>query len=233
MAAQSKTLTRKQRRTAAQENEIPMVRPDRSSPTSKTLYDLASERESELSAQADILNAARQSTKSSAGYAPKTGSATRNIETILTTDNDPPISTALLYASTLSMLFFTLSVLVHHQYGQSIPYKVLLQEAAFAFPVLTLLVYTAHSSIFAKDRVLGSKGRFSLIRQIGFCVAGALAGSWLVKIGNEEQYLAVMKRTPGLGVLWIWCVLEVGAGWAAGSVGSVALYAWHNGYGFW
>lgn len=40
-------------------------------------------------------------------------------------------------------------------------------------------------------------------------------GGWLVHTTNEAGYYAVMKRTPSIGTMWVWCVLEISSPVAA------------------
>lgn len=47
------------------------------------------------------------------------------------------------------------------------------------------------------------------IRQAIFLVASTYTGCYLIHITNEYGYMAVLKRSPPLGCLWIWSVIEL------------------------
>jgi len=42
-----------------------------------------------------------------------------------------------------------------------------------------------------------------------------------------------MKKTPPLGTLWIWAVVELDILGAVASLGAVWGYAWYHGYAVW
>lgn len=56
------------------------------------------------------------------------------------------------------------------------------------------------------------------------------AGCYIVKSVNKHGYYFVMKRTPPLGTLWIWAVIEMDIPGAMLSLVGVGLYTWYNGY---
>lgn len=57
------------------------------------------------------------------------------------------------------------------------------------------------------------------------------AGCYMVKAVNRFGYYMVMKRTPALGTLWIWAVIEMDLLGALLSVAGVGAYTWYYGYG--
>lgn len=59
------------------------------------------------------------------------------------------------------------------------------------------------------------------------------AGGHLVKISNEDPYMAVMKQAPELGTLWVWSVVESRWELALAGVLAVAGWGWARGYAFW
>ncbi|KAB8360781.1 hypothetical protein FH972_024515 [Carpinus fangiana] len=229
--------TRKQRRQAQptadeslptlHSSQIPMAQPDRSGPKGKTLYDLAAEREAELVARADKINAERTAKlppdarmkrlEEQRATAAEEEREQEDLDHVLTTFT---------YAVTLCMLHFTLSVLVHHQYAQDmVPWSKLLVSSVWPLlPVLLVLIYLAHTR---------AAKRWDVPRQAVFAIASILSGCRLVRMGNEDAYLAVMKNAPPMGILWVWCVVEMKLLWGIGSLGAVAGWAVWRGYGLW
>ncbi|KAM0751321.1 hypothetical protein T439DRAFT_325462 [Meredithblackwellia eburnea MCA 4105] len=54
-------------------------------------------------------------------------------------------------------------------------------------------------------------------------------GSSLIKLTTTESYLAVMRKAPALGVLWVWSVVRLDLAWALGALGGVlAIVKWRG-----
>lgn len=59
------------------------------------------------------------------------------------------------------------------------------------------------------------------------------AGCYVVTAVNRYGYYFVMKKTPPLGTLWIWAVIELDILGALASLLGVWTYAWYYGYPLW
>lgn len=59
---------------------------------------------------------------------------------------------------------------------------------------------------------------------------GAISGCSLIHITNEAGYLAVMKRAPTLGCLWLWAVLELPLISAVASLAVCGFFFWWGDY---
>lgn len=176
--------------------------PDRSKPKTPTLFDLAASREKELFDKARIKKGALPSSD---------------------VGDESPMLLAILYGVTLTSLNLTLDILVWHQYSQDYPYAALIfRNLATTLPILLLLVFVFHSTWFGI-------ARFPLLRQLLFFCAALASGMYAVWQSNEGTYLAVMKKVPPAGTLWVWAVLEMGAAGGASSLIIVAIWAWWNG----
>ncbi|KAI9849543.1 MAG: hypothetical protein M1838_000126 [Thelocarpon superellum] len=110
-----------------------------------------------------------------------------------------PFAQAFFYSLTLTMLHFTLDVLVHHQYRQDVDWNMIVRRTAVTFPLVLGLVYTLHP--VAQTHVVPS--------QLFFFVVSVAAGCYLIYATNVQGYFAVMKRAPPLGTLWVWSVVEL------------------------
>ena len=53
-----------------------------------------------------------------------------------------------------------------------------------------------------------------------------------MKATNEEPYMAVMRKAPALGTLWVWAVVESRWEVAAAALAMVCSWGWLKGYGF-
>lgn len=197
-------------------SQISLAQPDRSGPKTKTLLELATEREASL----------HPPSSSSASSASKTAVTS-------TTTQPAPQSTvdalliSLLQAITLSALHMTLTLLVHHQYAQTPPSAahipaLLLDTIKWTLPTVFLMVFPLHTH---------TAFRFPLLRQLLFFAAGVAAGAHLIWIGNLGGYLAVMRKVPGVATVAVWCVVESRWEWSLMGLGGVGLWAWWNGLG--
>ncbi|MCJ1372040.1 hypothetical protein MMC20_003261 [Loxospora ochrophaea] len=237
MADESTPRNRKERRALAKANgqkptptsasEIPLSQPSRAppNPKTKTLLDIAHEHQSLLQNGQPFASTPSSDTPLPSNIT----TATINPNGILSHSTAPPppdpdeligpFGTSLVHALTLSMLYFTLTLLVYHQYAESYTYGTIFSLTLTTFPVLFLLVYLLHP--YAP----------LLPTQMLFAGMSVAAGCYLLKSSHEDAYLAVMKRAPSLGTLWVWCVVEMRLPWAVGSLALVGGYAWRWGYG--
>ncbi|KAI0399897.1 hypothetical protein F4802DRAFT_530375 [Xylaria palmicola] len=189
--------TRKERKAVA---EVKLAQPDRSVPTEQTLLDLAQERN--LFDQADQHPANRRKKQSSG----EKGGGEEG-EMSPTADR---ILEALLWSVSLAMLHFTLDVLVQHQYAVDISWPQIATRALVALVVFYAFFYVFHPHPSAPVLLPGLPLRFQHpLRQAVFFVASTFAGCYLIDISNNHGYLYVMKRSPPLGCLWVWSVIEL------------------------
>ena len=212
---------RRERRAQARANrttqdEAPLRQPSRDAPSHKTLLDIASERQ--------LVNTTSQSS-------PPSITTTRiNPDGTLTTTesiSDPsdaasPYLDIFLYTATLTMLHFTLTVLVHHQYATTPPsLSSILYTSTIVSPTPALILVLVS--------ILHPRSSY-LITQMLFALLSVAAGAWLVHASNEDPYMAVMKKAPPLGTLWVWAIVEMRWEWAVGCLGIVAGWGWWKGY---
>lgn len=71
-----------------------------------------------------------------------------------------------------------------------------------------------------------------LLRQGIFFATAVVAGAYATWLSNDASYLAVVKKAPPAGTLWVWAVLEMGLAGGVGSLAVVGAWAWWNGFGF-
>lgn len=198
-------------------NEVPLHQPSRDVPTNKTLFDIASERQ--------LLNTTPQSSPSSITTTKINPDGT--LSTIDSASDSPdatmPYLDIFLCTATLTMLHFTLTVLVHHQYAITAPSLTsILYTSTFASPTPALILVLVS--------ILHPRSSH-LLTQILFAFLSVVAGAWLVHASNEDAYLAVMKKAPPLGTLWVWAIVEMRWEWAVGCLSVVAGWGWWKGYG--
>lgn len=222
--------------------DIPLSQPDRSGPKTKTLFELADERNA-LLAQGQpfspvhgdglardehgrVLLPARDSPYSPSTSPPsaKSNGSTSDPAGTASNDDSPigPLGEALFLSVTLAMLHFTLTLLVHNQYASAPPTLApLAKETLLAAPWLFVVVYLMK---------LPAITRWATVKQAVHFVAGTGAGCYLLYVGNRESYLAVMKRAPPVGAVWIWSVIEMRLIWAVISTGVCAGWLWWKGF---
>ncbi|KAK3076503.1 hypothetical protein LTS18_012831, partial [Coniosporium uncinatum] len=137
-------------------------------------------------------------------------------------DEDPlgQVGEAILYSFTLSVLHFTLDVLVFQQYRQEIEWQEIIFRTLGMAPALFFLIYMMHSDTAA---------RWPGVKQILFLSTSVAAGCYLIYSGNNAGYYAVMKRAPPVGTLWVWSVIEMQLLYAVVSVAIVGVYMWWGG----
>ncbi|KAF2971308.1 hypothetical protein GQX73_g2229 [Xylaria multiplex] len=185
--------TRKERKGA----EIKLAQPDRTGPSDKTLLDIAQERN--LFDQADRHPANRH--KRSNSEDDDDGKLSPTADRILET---------LLWTVSLAMLHFTLDVLVQHQYAIDISWPQIATRALVALVVFYAFFYVLHPHESSPILVPGLPSRFQEpLRQAIFFVASTASGCYLIDITNNYGYLYILKRSPPLGCLWVWSVIEL------------------------
>jgi hypothetical protein len=194
---------------------IPLAQPDRSGPKSKTLYELAAERQAELEASGFYKDDEKR----------KTGpNGEDNSQFISSAEDDEPIGPlgdALVYAISLASVHFTLDVLVFNQYRQEIVWNEIWWKTLRMIPGLYVLLFLLKCK---------TAMRFPRIRQTLFLVGSTAAGCYLIHSGNQDGYYAIMKRVPPIGVLWIWSVVEMELWWCLANLSMVGAYMWYNGF---
>jgi hypothetical protein len=155
---------------------------------------------------------------------------------------------SLLWSISLTMLHFTLDVLVANQYAVAIKWPALVARTAQAFPstlqsspsrptltgpVILLLFYSFHPHPSPPIFLPRLSTRIQpLLHQLLFFVSSVAAGCYLIYITNMHGYYAVMKQAPPLGCLWIWSVIELDIFWATGSLIFCVLFLKYGGYSF-
>ncbi|RYC64803.1 hypothetical protein CHU98_g1396 [Xylaria longipes] len=214
--------TRKERKAAA---EIKLAQPDRSAPSEETLLNLAQERN--LFEQADQHPANRRKKGGSAGGGDGSGDDDDG-ELSPTADK---VMEALLWTVSLAMLHFTLDVLVQHQYAIEISWPQIITRALVAFVVFFAFFYVLHPHDSSPVLLPGLPLRFQdPLRQAIFFVASTISGCYLIDISNNYGYLYIMKRSPPLGCLWIWSVIELNLTPAVLSLAIVSGFFYQGGY---
>ena len=204
------------RRSQTIEDEVPFSQPSRDEPREKTLLDIANERQllNESSQTNPSITTTRIQPDGSLALLEKTGDTSGSMST--------PYLDIFLYTTTLTLLHYTLTVLVHHQYASSPPSLPQLfydSTVASATPALILILVA----------ILHPRSS-QIATQLLFATLSIVAGAWLVYASNEDPYMAVMKKAPPLGTLWVWAVVEMNWEWAVGSLGVVASWGWWKGY---
>ncbi|MCJ1389468.1 hypothetical protein MMC18_002325 [Xylographa bjoerkii] len=199
---------------------IPLSIPTRDATKHKTLFDIATERQAELQGGQPF------SSPSTADVKPAIVTTTINHDGTLSVPSGTlpedsligPLGETIFYAITLTMLHFTLDVLVHQQYRQEIGWNMIIQRTAITLPILAVLVYFFHTRASA------------IWAQVMFLGLSVAAGCYVIYSSNVESYFAVMKRAPPLGTLWVWSVIEMRLEVALLSVVAVLGYFWWGGY---
>ncbi|KAL9603053.1 MAG: hypothetical protein Q9219_001417 [cf. Caloplaca sp. 3 TL-2023] len=222
MASEEAPRNRRERRAQAKQNRsgagIPLAHPDKEAPKGKTLLQIAEE---------------RQILRSRSDDGPPSVTTTQinpdGSITEIPDDRSDPTSTpyldVLLYTSSLIILHFTLTLLVHHQYATDRPALLPLFVSSTVFspaPWLILLLVAA----------LHPRASHPLMQAAFACMAIA-AGGWLVKASNDDPYMAIMKKAPPLGTLWVWGVIELRWEVAVGCLMVTGGWGWWKGYSVW
>jgi len=139
---------------------------------------------------------------------------------------------ALLWSISLTMVHFTLDVLVYHQYAVALKWPVVISRSLQAFPVIFFLMYSLHPHTIPSIILPQSNLYPEWLGQIFFFTGSAAAGCYLIYISNVHGYLAIMRRAPPVGCIWIWSVIELNLPWAVGSLACCGAFLWWNGYGY-
>ena len=190
-----------------------MAQPDRSGPKTKTLYEIADERTALL----------RKGQPFDAKHADGLA-RDENGNILAAADSDDvigPLGEAVFLTSSLAMVHFTLDGLVYHQYKQEIEWGPIFRRTGTVFPVLLLLIYLLHTQ---------TAKRLDAVRQVFYFATAVAAGCFMIHVGNQGGYFAVMKQAPPLGTLWIWAVIEMDVWWAVPSMAVNAGFLVSKGY---
>ncbi|WPH01989.1 Hypothetical protein R9X50_00484300 [Acrodontium crateriforme] len=216
---------RKERRAAAKKSgkpveapsstpHIKLAHPDRSGPKGKTLLDLYEEKKS-------LLDHGQP-------FDPKynDGQARDESGNILqaglgVVEASSPLEQAVFWGLTLTMLHFTLDVLVYNQYRQEIEWSPIWKRSLTVLPVLFLMVFMMRSK---------TAERLGEATQVLYLAIAAATGCYTIHVSNKYDYFAVMKQAPPLGTLWIWSVIEMRLPFAAASAVVNLVYLWWNEY---
>lgn len=135
-----------------------------------------------------------------------------------------PFLDIILYAFTLIILHFTLSLLVHHQYASKPPSLAPLFLSSTVFTLTPTLLFVL---VFVLHPRSGHPAT-----QVLFAVISTFAGAWLAYATNAEPYMAIMKKAPVLGTLWIWAIVELKWEWALATLSIIGGWGWWKGYKF-
>ena len=212
---------RRERRSQARknkdiQNEVTFSQPSREGPRGKTLLDIANERH--LLSNPSQTNPSITTTR----IQPDGSLSLEGENNGISGPTATPYLDIFLYTTTLTLLHYTLTLLVHHQYASSPPSLPQLfydSTVASATPALILILVA----------ILHPRSS-QIATQVLFATLSIVAGAWLVYASNEDPYMAVMKKAPPLGTLWVWAVVEMRWEWAIGSLGVVAGWGWWKGY---
>ena len=202
--------------TLENESDVPLSQPARDTPRGKTLLDIANERQ--------LLSTPVQGKPSitTTNINPDGSLSTAELEENSSESTTTPYLDTALYTITLTLLHYTLTVLVHHQYASAAPsLSALFYESTVASPTPALILILV---------ALLHPRASHLITQLLFTMLSVVAGAWLVYASNKDPYMAVMKKAPSLGTLWVWAVVELRWEWAVGSLGLVAGWGWWKGF---
>lgn len=222
MASQETSRNRKERRARAKQGQdpadIPLARPQQQAPKGKTLLELAEERQ--------LLQ--RSKNESPLSFTTTRINPDRSVTEEVTHTIDPsetPYLDVFLYTTSLTLLHFTLTLLVHHQYATERPsvLPIFLSSTVFSpAPWLILLLVGLLHPQAANPYM-----------QVIFAGMAIFAGSWLVQASNDDPYLAVMKKAPALGTLWVWGIVESRWDIAVACLMVTGGWGWWKGYAFW
>ncbi|KAI4282623.1 MAG: hypothetical protein L6R38_002815 [Xanthoria sp. 2 TBL-2021] len=223
MASQEAPRNRKERRAQAKQHsnpdDIPLAHPKQQAPKGKTLIDIAEERQllQKSSNGPPSITTTRINPDGSITEIPETSVSSEEVST--------PYLDIFLYSTSLILLHFTLTFLVHHQFGSERPSLLPL--------VLSSTVYSpAPWLILLLVALLHPRASHPLM-QLVFAAMAVVAGAWLVQASNDDPYMAVMKKAPALGTLWVWGVVELR--WETAAACLIVTGAWGRwkGYAFW
>lgn len=230
-------------------DDIPLSQPDRSGKTTKTktktLYEIAAEKQAELLPRAKAFDGKNASAsnvvnvkigedgkiiKEEGGDIKQTsGTDAETVEPI------PPFLDTLFLTASLSMIHFTLETLTVHQYAQELRFRPIFKHTFLvAFPTLFLLIHLCHGHLLyssSRPLPLRVKNSLNIFMQIMYVLVANVAGCYLIRLTNDRGYYAVMKNAPSVGTIWVWSVIELGLVGALAGVIGPGIFAWYNGYG--
>lgn len=228
------------RKRAESPSNIKFQQPDRSGPKEKTLLELAEERGLFAQAQKkqEENDRAKNKTKKNEPRITKIPIKPGTEKEEDDDDNEPLSPGAerfldtTLYTMSLTMLHFTLDVLVQNQYSADrIVWPKVWTRAIQALFVFGLLIYTLHAHPSNPAILPGLPARYqNHLRQVIFTVMSVCSGCYLIHITNTYGYLAVMKQAPPVGCLWVWSVVELQLPWAVLSLTVAGAYLKVRGY---
>ncbi|KAK8117920.1 uncharacterized protein PG998_006201 [Apiospora kogelbergensis] len=227
--------SRKERKAAEKSAAgIELSHPDRSGPTETTLLDWATERKlfDEADARQRAIGGKPIVTAPPAAGEPvyvgrRGGDGDPSAAAAVLTTTADRVLEAMLWTVSLCMLHFTLDVLVQQQYAVNLEWPVIITRSLRALLVFFPLFYILHPHASSPILVPGLPKRYQdPIRQTIFFAVSIAAGCHLIKITNNYGYLAVMKRSPPLGCLWVWSVIELNLLPATVSVVVALAYLW-------
>lgn len=238
-------MNRKQRRQNGTESpnattndiEVPLARPDYDSkPQTKTLYELASERQAALSGKSTTQtvvpskeNVVNVAIGPNGEIRSLDGSALPDQAAVVT---DSPWLDTLLLAISLSALHFTLEALTIHQYADELNWThVFWHTVLKAFPILTLLIHFMHGHLVSVPMSKEVADAVGGVKQLVFLAVANVTGCYLIYLTNDEGYMAVMKNAPSIGTVWVWSIIELGLLGALLGVAGPGIYAYYRGYG--
>lgn len=135
---------------------------------------------------------------------------------------ETPYLDIFLYTFTLTILHFTLTLLVHHQYASKPPSLGPLFLSSTVFTLTPTLLFVL---VFVLHPRSGQPATQAL-----FAAMSTLAGAWLAYATNEEPYMAIMMKAPVLGTLWIWAIVELKWEWALATLSILGGWGWWKGY---
>ena len=184
-------------------------------PNTKTLYEIAAERQAELEKEGFY-------DKYNDKYAHGENAGDHQFWSSPEDEPIGPAGEATVWSISLAMFHFTLDVLVFHQYRQTIEWREIIVRMFSILPALWVLIYFLHIR-----RVMA----WRWTRQCVFFAASVGAGAHLIKSGNRYGYYAVMKTAPPVGTIWVWSVVEMELVPAVAHMLAVGGYMWWNGFG--
>ncbi|CAO1617567.1 unnamed protein product [Sympodiomycopsis kandeliae] len=124
----------------------------------------------------------------------------------------------LIWSIPFTSLYVLLDVMIHQQYAL---HPTLLEEFGRMIgtvPILVTIVWSTTISPKIPQRAL----------QILFFIASILLGSAFVWTFHQSPFMEVVRRTPPLGTLWIYCVVKLDLIPCVVSVATVGAFVWWN-----
>ena len=210
---------RKQNRGTEPVEDVPLAHPQRDKRATRTLVDIIAERSRERNGSPlDATHAPASQTKPQLVTMRPDGQLANYPRPPLADEEIGALGEAIVYGISLSMIHFTLDLLVHNQYAERVVMWDLLPRSLVGFFILTLLIYILHPHAHTWGA------------QILFLAGSIAAGCFLIEASTKHSYLAVMKQAPPLCTLWIWAVLEQRSEVALLGLLAVGGYFWWGGY---